>query len=84
MLIASKKGQEEAQYRTREEKGVILSIIGTCMIWPLGEKLIKLNHLSITEIMQIGLNWLNLKGSDGHSIIVEHFLKWINLSQFHT
>lgn len=44
----------------------------------------KINHLSITEIMQIGLNWLNLKGSDGHSIIVEHFLKWINLSQFHT
>lgn len=55
---------------------MILSLIGTFMIWLLGEKLIKLNHLSITEIiMQIGLNWLHLKGSNGHSIIVEHFLK---------
>lgn len=56
MLLVPEKDQEEAQDRTREEKGMILSLIGTCMIWPLGEKLIKFNHLSITEIMQIGLN----------------------------
>lgn len=56
----------EAEQRKRK-LCMILSLTGTCIIWLLGEKLIKFNNLSVTEIIkQIGLNWPNLKGSNGH------------------